>query len=169
MCKTEITSGSSANGGLELEDDRPAKLEMSATEAAQKTYAFQTSLEHGFPCARDGAESIVFFRPVDSNLSYHTFLGDSFQSSNFDVMGQVFSLVEGSGEVDAAGRLAAVTLGPPSGSACAMKLTNLPYDLLSSQLTVWDAGDIGHRARRAMFLGSQLLLRWSLVISHKQQ
>lgn len=55
---------------------------------------------------------MVFFRPVDGNLSHHTFLGEAFQS-DFDFLAQVLSVVRM--EKDSTGQTKHVVLGTMRG------------------------------------------------------
>jgi len=93
--------------------------------------------QHGaFPAV----EGLVFFRPVDGNLSHHTFLGTQFQS-NFDFLAHVLSIT--SCERDNSGSVVRVVLGPVAGDPKLMRMSRLPYHQLSSKLKIWSCGQSG--------------------------
>lgn len=79
----------------------------------------------------------VFFKPVDNNMAYQTFLGTG-MNDNFDFVMQTFVA---RADIDAATRnLTEVHIGDSGGPPSAMKLSNLTFDVLSSKLMVWESG-----------------------------
>ena len=90
------------------------------------------------------SDELVFFRPVDGNLSHHTFLGQSF-SSDFNFMSQLYHIVQV--EVHPTTKsLVGVTLGSTAGPPTAMKLSPIPYEVLSSKLCAWEPGALNPTA-----------------------
>ena len=109
------------------------------------------------PSVQDGARQIVFFKPVDSNLSRQTMLG-SFKS-DFDFMAQMFVVREWESE-PSTGKLKTATVGSASGSPTAMSLSQLRYADLSSKLTVWEISDNGYFVAAKMPFGADSALNF---------
>ena len=120
---------------LELETDTTTSL-VSVSTAQPDCRAGAGSRE--FPAVGGN----VFFRPVDGNLSYHTFLGDGF-NSDFDCLGQVMTVVK---SIVSNGRIDEVFLGSSTGEPKAMTLSKMTFQRLSTSLKIWDYGESGYHA-----------------------
>lgn len=87
------------------------------------------------PGVAEGTDTLVFFKPVDNNMSHLTFLGSGVHD-NFDFVAQVFSVAsyrkEGNHDTE-------VVLGMPSGPPQAMRLSDKTYDVLSRKLMIWSS------------------------------
>ena len=102
----------------------------------------------------------MFFRPVDGNLSYHTFLGEGFRS-DFDCLVQVLGIVNA--QTDEHGAVCEVILGPSVGEPKPMKLCKAPFNRLATSLKIWDAGETGYHVQADMFLACESLV-WHLLV-----
>ena len=128
---------------LSIESDRPSSL-VPLQEVRQKYDSGSGAGPFGVP----SSNGRVFFRPVEGNMSYYTFLGTAFKS-DFDFLAQFFAVVEVNR--DERGRMQEVILGQASSPQC-VRLSHLAYDTLSAQLTVWEPGELGYRVTQPMSL-----------------
>lgn len=87
------------------------------------------------PGVAAGTDTIVFFKPVDNNMSHLTFLGSGVHD-HFDFVGQVFSVTSYHKESE---HHTKVVLGMPSGPPQAMRLSDKTYDVLSRKLMIWSS------------------------------
>ena len=96
-------------------------------------------------------EGIVFFRPVDGNLSHYTFLGTGLHR-DFDFLAQIFVVMHCE---KVRGEIQRVVLGPVSGEPITMKLSPMAFDVLSRKLKVWKSvsGGCGYQLSQEMLLG----------------
>ena len=132
-----VTSFPSCNrGALELEVGDELQ-NMIVHRHPQPGVHARSPHQHGFPPSFEG---LVFFRPVDGNLSHHTFLGTQFQS-DFDFLAQILSII--SCERDSSGAMVRVVLGSVSGDPKLMRMSRLPYQQLASKLMIWSCGQSG--------------------------
>ena len=106
-----------------------------------------------FPAIQDARRKIVFFKPVDNNMAYQTFLGTGMKT-NFDFVTQAFSIVDSQAN-KVTHSVNQVRIGAPSGPPLAMKLSDVPYSILSEKLTIWNAGKTGYhvQAKGEMYPG----------------
>ena len=131
-CNRDDEYGFLARPGLVLEDERMEAIVASEAQGA-------------FPAIQDARRKIVFFRPVDNNMAYQTFLGTGMKT-NFDFVTQAFSIIESQAN-KVTHSVNQVRIGAPSGPPLAMKLSDVPYSILSEKLTIWDAGKTGYHVQ----------------------
>ena len=133
------------------------ELEPTATKAGivQAGLPLSTPLDHDSDTS-SASNGMVFFRPVEGNLSHHTFIGESFQS-NFDFLAQVLSILHV--EKHPNGHVKQVVLGAVTGEPKIMKLSRMDYGDLSTKLRVWNAGESNYDVVQPMSFGQQSI--WS--------
>ena len=85
-----------------------------------------------FPAIQDARRKIVFFKPVDNNMAYQTFLGTGMKT-NFDFVTQAFSIVDSQAN-KVTHSVNQVRIGAPSGPPLAMKLSDVPYSICQRSL-----------------------------------
>jgi len=118
--------------GLELEDEH---LSMVLPEPHHTA---------SFPGAKCGRTTWVFFKPVDNNMAYQTFLGSGF-NKKIDFVAQIFMIANFN--VDRFNNVTDVHIGKPSGAPMAMKLCDVAYDVLSDKLKIWKPGQTEYHAQ----------------------
>ena len=95
-------------------------------------------------------DGLVFFRPVEGNLAYHTFIGTSFQS-NFDCMVQILTVAKVEREHN--GQIREIILGQAVGEPKVMKLSKLDAGNLPTSLKIWEPGENGYHVSHTMLPG----------------
>lgn len=133
---------------LEVEDEVPSTM----TDVVQAGMFVSTPIDHDSDTRSAAREGMVFFRPVDGNLSHHTFIGESFQS-NFDFLAQVHSILHV--EKHPNGYVKQVVLGAVTGEPKIMNLSKMNYGDLSTKLRVWNAGESNYDVVQQMSFGQQ--------------
>lgn len=104
----------------------------------------QSQIEGDFPSVLDVCETrrehaVVFFRPVDTNFSHHTFLGSM---RKFDFLAQIFLVT--SCERSSTGKINRVVIRRAHGKPRAVQLSHMAYASLSAQLHVWKLEEAGY-------------------------
>lgn len=119
------------------------QMEIELEPTARSTSLVQAgmSLTHSLGHHDVSKAGLVFFRPVDGNLSHHTFLGEAFQS-DFDFLAQVLSVIRE--ETDSTSQTKHVVLGTVTGEPKKMNLSKMDYADLSGKLRIWKAYDTNY-------------------------